>query len=111
MIMSSVVRSILGAALLLTSASAVMAASDTAPPTDKSRQIGASTATVASSNAPAAAQPAQAPASTATAASNNAAVAGQPRKAPPKFIDNNDPYGGNDPNSAAGMRAFFTPQY
>ena len=100
--MSSVVRSVLGAALLLTGASAAMAQSANPP--------GASTATVASNNAPAAGQTVQNAASTATAAPNNAPVAAQkPRRS--SVADNNDPYGGNDPNSTAGARAFFVPQY
>ena len=106
--MSSVVRSVLGAALLLTSASAMMAASGT-PAAAQSAQTGASTATAA---APVANQTVQTGASTAPAASNNAPTAAQPKKPQRAGIaDNSDPYGGNDPNSTAGARAFFTPQY
>ena len=107
--MSSLVRSVLGAALLLTGASAAMAASGT-PVAAQAAPAGASTATPASNNAPAANQPVQAGAST-TAATNNAPAAAQPQKKKPAFADNSDPYGGNDPNSTAGVRAFFTPQY
>jgi hypothetical protein len=111
--MSSVVRSVLGAALLLTGASAAMAASGTPQVADKSRQTAASPATVAPANAPVAANTTQTAASTAVAAPApaNAPVVEQARKPIPKVADNNDPYGGNDPNSSAGMRAFFVPQY
>jgi hypothetical protein len=88
--MSSLVRSVLGAALLLTGASAAMAASGT----------------------PVAAQSAQTGASTTIAASNNAPIADKPQKSRGSSLsDNSDPYGGHDPNSTAGARAFFTPQY
>jgi len=105
--MSSLVRSVLGAALLLTGVSAVMAASGT-PVAAQTAQAGATTA-VAATNAPVANQTVQTGASTAT---NNAPVAAQPQKPrKPAIADNSDPYGGNDPNSTAGARAFFTPQY
>ena len=105
--MSSVVRSVLGVALLLTGASAAMAQSANQPV-----QTGATTATAATVSAPPAGQPAQAGASTATAATANAPVAAQAKKVTrPNIADNSDPYGGNDPNSTAGARAFFTPQY
>ncbi len=106
--MSSVIRSVLGAALLLTGASAAMAASENPRVADQSGKTGASTATAA---APVAGQPVQTGASTATTASTNA-PADQPQKTHRSTVsDNNDPYGGNDPNSAAGARAFFVPQY
>ena len=105
--MSSLVRSVLGAALLLTGASAVMAASGT-PVAAQTAQAGATTAVAATSNAPVANQTVQTGASTAT---NNAPAAAQPQKKKPAIADNSDPYGGNDPNSTAGARAFFTPQY
>lgn len=106
--MSTGVRITLGAALLLTGTSVAIAASNT-PVADQSRQTAATTATVASTtNPPVAAQPAQTAAATAAAPS---AAAQQPRKAVPKVPDNNDPNGGNDPNSSAGLRAFFVPQY
>jgi hypothetical protein len=104
--MSSLVRSVLGAALLLTGVSAVMAASGT-PVAAQTAQAGATTA-VAATNAPVANQTVQTGASTAT---NNAPAAAQPQKKKPAIADNSDPYGGNDPNSTAGARAFFTPQY
>jgi hypothetical protein len=105
--MSSLARSVLGAALLLTGVSAVMAASGT-PVAAQSAQTGAATAAAA----PAANQTVQTGASTATAAPNNAPVAAQPQQPrKPAIADNSDPYGGNDPNSTAGARAFFTPQY
>jgi hypothetical protein len=103
--MSSVVRSVLGAALLLTGASAAMAQSANPPVANKSLQTGASTATAAPNNAPVANQTVQTAASAATAASNNAP------KSRSTVTDNSDPYGGNDPNSTAGARAFFVPQY
>jgi hypothetical protein len=106
--MSSLVRSVLGAALLLTGAFAVMAASGT-PVAAQTAQAGATTAVAATSNAPVANQTVQTGASTAAAAPNNAAQPQKPRK--PALADNSDPYGGNDPNSTAGARAFFTPQY
>ena len=98
--MSSLVRSVLGAALLLTGASAAMAQSANPP------------VAAASNNAPIANQTVQTGASTATAATNNAPIAAQPKKAQRAGVaDNSDPYGGNDPNSTEGARAFFTPQY
>jgi hypothetical protein len=88
-----------------------MAASGAPPVVDKSSQTAASTAVVASTNAAVADPSRQAGASTATA--NNAAPAAAAPQKPPRanFSDNNDPYGGNDPNSTAGARAFFVPQY
>lgn len=112
--MTSVVRSILGAALLVTGVSSAMAASGTAPVVDKSNQTAASTAVVASTTAAVAApSPLQAGAPTAAPANAAAApVAAAPQKRPrANFSDNTDPYGGNDPNSTAGARAFFVPQY
>ncbi|WP_088345786.1 MULTISPECIES: hypothetical protein [Rhodomicrobium] len=102
--MSSVVRSVLGAALLLTGATAAMAAPGTP---QAAGQAGAPAA--ATNSAPVAYGSVQTGASAAIAAP--AAV--QPKKAPPATTlqDNNDPNGGHDPNSAAGMRAFFAPQY
>ena len=109
--MSSLVRSVLGAALLLTGAFAAMAASGT-PVAAQSAQTGASTATAASNNAPVTNQPVQTGASTTVAASNNAPIAEKPQKSRGSSLaDNSDPYGGHDPNSTAGARAFFTPQY
>jgi hypothetical protein len=89
--MSSVIRSVLGAALLLTGASTAIA-----------------------QNAPAAGQPVQTAATTTAAtapAATAPAAAQQPSKPRPGVTDNSDPYGGHDPNSAAGIRAFFEPAY
>ena len=90
--MSSVVRTILGAALLATGASAAMAQYATPPATNQQVQASTAPATVASNNA------AVAP------------VAGQPQKPRSNVSDNADPYGGHDPNSLAGARAFWQGQ-
>lgn len=109
--MTSVVRSFLGAALLLTGASAAMAASDT-PVAGQARQTSTSTATVASNNAPATSQTVQTSAPAALAAPKSAAVAEQPKKPVNQtFSDNNDPNGGFAPGSTGAARAFFVPQY
>jgi hypothetical protein len=92
-IMSSVVRTVLGAALLLTGASAAMAQSATPPATNQAVQTGASTAIVAST--------------TPTAASTSAPIVEQPQKPKTKVSDNTDVHGGHDPNSLAGARAFW----
>jgi hypothetical protein len=103
-IMTSVVRSVLGAALLLTSASAVMAQSTPARVANQQpAQAGATTAAAGSNNAATANQPVQA-AGTATAAANAAP------KPQPTVSDKSDPYGGHDPNSLAGTRAFWQAQ-
>jgi hypothetical protein len=99
--MSTLVRSVLGVALLVTGASAAMAQSANQP-------VAAKPAKAASNNAPVANQTVQTGTSTATTASNNAPAAQKPR---PAIADKSDPYGGNDPNSTAGARAFFTPPY
>jgi hypothetical protein len=92
--MSSVVRAVLGAALLLTGASAAMAASDGPPVTYQSVQT--------------AAPPAATAANTAVAATNAAPAAVQPQKSSRTDIsDKSDRYGGHDPNSTAGNRAFW----
>ncbi len=105
--MSSVVRSVLGAALLLTGASAAMAQSYNAPAA-QAPQTGVYTATAASNNAPVAAQAPQTGAYTATAASNNAPVAGQPQQSHHSSLcDNTDRYGGHGANSIWGIRAFW----
>jgi hypothetical protein len=131
--MSSIGRFVLGAALLLTGASAAIAASDKPLVAYQSVQTGASTATAASNNAPIiAAQSVQTGASTATAAPNNAPVAYQSAQtgasiattasnnAPSaaqshnshdsNVADKTDRYGGYDPNSTAGVRAFWEGQ-
>jgi hypothetical protein len=162
-IMSSVARFVVGAALLLTGASAAMAESD-GPPEYPSAETGAAVtkaapnAEVAASTAapaveqaqkpskpPVAAKPAvaavqtgaaaakAAPNTAAKAAPNTAAVAApntntaavaapntavavstaapaaEPvqRPNPPVVADKTDRYGGNDPNSLAGTRAFW----
>jgi len=103
--MTSVVRSVLGAALLLTSASAVMAQSTPARVANQQpAQAGATTATAGSNNAATANQPVQA-AGTATAAANAA-----PIKPHSTVTDKSDQYGGHDPNSLAGTRAFWQAQ-
>jgi hypothetical protein len=103
--MSSVVRSVLGAALLLTGASAAMAQSANAPVAGQPLQTGVYAATAAPNNppAPAAGQSVQ------TAAPNNAPIANQSHHS--SVPDNNDPGGGHDPNSTAAMRTFFVPIY
>lgn len=94
--MTSVVRSVLGAALLLTSASAVMAQSAPARVANQQpAQTGATTATAAPNTAPSANQPVQAGGTT-TAAANNAP---KPHSA---VTDKADAYGGHDPNSQIG---------
>jgi hypothetical protein len=88
--MSSVVRSVLGAALILTSATAAMAQSATAPVANQTVQTGASTATVATNNAP---------------------IVNQAPKPANKIVaDQADTHGGHDPNSLAGVRAFWQGQ-
>ena len=109
--MSSVIRSVLGAAILLAGASAAMAASDKPPVADQ-RQTGATTATVGATNAAPADKSAQTGATTATVGATNAPVADQAKKPrTPSVPDNNAASSGADPNSTAAMRAFFTPQY
>lgn len=102
--MSSVVRSVLGAALLLTGASAAMAQSANAPLYQSAQPV-APAATAPAANAPLAYQSAQP--STAVVAA--APVAPQPRKqvAP---SDNTDQYGGHDPKSLQGTRDFWQNQ-
>lgn len=90
--MSSVVRSVLGAALLLTGTSAAMAQSANVPSANQTIQTSASNTT-------------QTGASAAAAASNSAA-ADSSRK-PTAVADKSDLYGGQDPNSQAGNRAFW----
>ena len=103
--MTLVIRSVLGAALLLTGASAAMAASDNPAGAGQPRQAGAST-TVAASNAPAN-QSAQTGSTTTTAATAAAPSADQAAKAHSNVTDNADLYGGHDPNSTQGTRSFW----
>jgi hypothetical protein len=108
--MSSVIRSALGAALLLTGASAAMAQGYSSPGSYQS-QPAAPTAAPAPSSTPAAYQP---PASNATtvAAYNAAPVAEQSPKRPhTSLCDNTDAYGGHGPNTLWGIRAFWDNQY
>lgn len=95
--MSSFVHSVLGAALLLTGASAAMAQSATAPVANQPVQTAAATAVAA----PIAYQPVQASAPAPTP------VVAQLQKPVPTVSDKSDPYGGHDPNSTAGTRAFW----
>ncbi len=109
--MSSIGRSVFGAALLLTGVSAVIVASGTSPVAAQALQAGASTAVVASNNAAVANQPLPTGAATATVATNNAAVAAPTQKSSRSGVaDKSDPYGGFDPNSTAGVRAFWEAQ-
>jgi hypothetical protein len=114
--MKSAIRSVLGASLLLTGASAAIAASDTPPAADQSRQTGASTAIVASNNAPIADQSRQTGASATIVASNNAPVANAPAADQSQkphhsgICDNADAYGGHGPNTRWGIRAFWDGQ-
>jgi hypothetical protein len=87
--MSSVVRSVLGAALFLTGASAAMAQSANPSVVNQTVQTGATTATVATNNAP---------------------VADKSKSQNSNVTDNADTYGGHDPNSLAGVRAFWQGQ-
>jgi hypothetical protein len=95
--MNSVVRTVFGAALLLTGASAAMAQSANPPAAAPAGQA------AAANTAPNAGQ-------TGTATVAAAAPAAQAQK-PRGMIDNTDTYGGHDPNSTAGMREFFAPAY
>jgi hypothetical protein len=93
--MSSVARSVLGAALLLTGASAAMAQSANTPVANQTVQTSVSA-------------PAAAPNNSATiVASNNAPIVDQSQKPRSNVGDNTDRYGGHDPNSTAGSRAFW----
>ena len=87
--MSSVVRSILGATLLLTGASAAMAQSAYPPVANQPVQAGASTATTAPLSAP---------------------IADQQAKPNPTVADKADVHGGFDSKSNAGTRAFWDTQ-
>lgn len=101
--MSSITRSVLGAALLLTSASAAMAQSATGPVV--AYQGAATTTTAAPTNAPVANN---APVAGQVTTYNSAPVVAQaPKPAPSAVADTSDTYGGHDPNSLAGARAFW----
>ena len=94
--MSSVGRTILGAAFLLTGASAAMAQSANSQVAYQSPQAGTSAAPVAY-------------ATTGTTAST-APAAGQYQKPPPVSVsvaDREDTYGGNSKESLSGTRAFW----
>jgi hypothetical protein len=101
--MSSVVRSVFGAALLLTGATAAMAASGTAPVAGQAVQTGSSTATTATNAVPVTGQPVQA--SVATASTAPVVEPQKPRRS--NIADREDPHGGFDPNSSMGIRAFW----
>ena len=111
--MRSVVRPVLGAALLLTGASAAMAQSGNPPVAYQSAQAGASTTALAAapSSTPVAYQPVQAGVSTPIAASNDAAIAGQsPKPKSSGLCDRADAYGGHGPSTHWGTRAFWDGQ-
>jgi hypothetical protein len=95
--MSSVVRAVLGAALLVTGASAAMAQSayQTAP---------AGTPAAPANTGPVTYQATQ------TGASAAAAPAAQPHKPVPTVVDREDVHGGYDANSQAGARVFWSAQ-
>ena len=107
--MSSVGRSVLGAALLFTGASVAMVASDTLPVA--AQQAGTAKTAAAPTTAPVANQPAQTTAATATVVPNSAPVADPSQKTSRSGVaDRTDRYGGYDPNSTAGVRAFWENQ-
>ncbi len=110
--MSSVVRSVLGAALLLTGASPAMAQSYSPSVDEQPVQADASTETAASNNAPAAEQTDQTSASTVAAAADSTPIPEQSKKIHHAGIwcDNTDPYGGHGPNTLWGVRAFWDSQ-
>ena len=110
--MSSVVRSVLGAALLLTGAPAAMAQSYDPAVAEQPVQTDASTETAASNNAPAAEQTDQTSASTVVAAADSTPVPEQSKKIHHAGIwcDNTDPYGGHGSNTLWGIRAFWDSQ-
>ena len=109
--MSSIGRSVLGAALLLAGASAAMVASDILPAAAQSVQAGAAKTAAAPSTPPAANQAPQTGATTAAVVStNNVPVADQSSKPRAGVADKTDRYGGYDPNSTAGVRAFWENQ-
>lgn len=94
--MSSIARSVLGAAFLLTGASAAMAQS-AYPPAGQPAQAGAYAA------------PAGQPAQAGAYAAAPAPVVSQAPKTT-TIQDNSDLYGGNDPNSKQGTQAFWDNQ-
>ncbi len=109
--MTSVVSSVLGAALLLTGASAAMAQSAPPPVANQPAQTDASAATAASTNAPVAYQSVQTSVSTAIPASTSAPAAAQTSKVNHLILcDNTDAYGGHGPNTLWGTRAFWEGQ-
>lgn len=102
--MRSIVRPILGAALLLTGASAAMAQTAGAP------VAYATQAAPSNAPAPAYAAPSNAPAPTAYAAPSNVPAPGQYQKPPPVAVsveDREDNYGGHSKESLSGTRAFW----
>jgi hypothetical protein len=109
--MSSVGRSVLGAALLFAGASVAMVASDTRPVAAQSAQTGAAKTAAAPANAAVATQAPQTGTSTAAVVANTAPIADQSQKTNRAGVaDKTDRYGGYDPNSTAGVRAFWESQ-
>lgn len=106
--MSSIVRSVLGAALLISGAPAAMAASDSSPAGYQSGQTSAAPTVVAANTAPAAEQSVP---TGAYAASSSAPVAEQSTGPLTKGLcDKADLYGGHAPASHWGTRAFWDGQ-
>ena len=95
--MSSIARSVLGAAFLLTGASAAMAQS-AYPPAGQPAQAGAYAA------------PAGQPAPAGAYATAPAPVVVSQAPKPTNIQDNSDLYGGHDPNSKQGTQAFWDNQ-
>lgn len=98
--MSSVVRTVLGAALILTSASAAMAASD-APPAQEPVQ------TAAASDTAVAEGTVQTSTSTDAAAASSAPVLAQSSKPHSPLCDNSDEHGGHGASTRWGLRAYW----
>lgn len=86
--MSSAVRSVIGAAVLLTGTSAAMAASETTPAENQYIQTNASTAQVEANSTPTQNQSRKV---------NHAGV----------WCDNTDPYGRHGSNTLWGIRSFW----
>lgn len=111
--MSSVIRSVIGAAFILTGASAAMAASDTpavqeqAVQTSASADAAAPADAAASNDAPAAEQAVQASSSATVVAAVSTPVVAQSSKPHSTLCDNSDEHGGHGPNTHWGVRAFW----
>jgi hypothetical protein len=104
--MSSVVRPLLGAALLMTGASAVMAQSANPPVAYQAVQT---SAPATPGSTPVAYQSPGAGASTPIAAANSTPISEAPKKHS-SICDNTDRYGGHEPSSHWGTRAFWDGQ-